>query len=167
VKFSWNFVIDFTINIRLNSKDHVGTLMNNYRSSLWKQTSLAIALACVSGLTSCTKKSQETNIQATQQPQDAGAKHYQLTGRVIAVDKPNKSLTVDGDDIPGFMSAMQMPYDVKDPSLMDKLSPGDKISADVVVKGDDSWLENIKVTQPAAPAPKPSSALSLAQARAA
>jgi protein SCO1/2 len=140
--------------------------MNNHHSSL-PRASLAIALACVSGLTSCTKKSPETNTQATQQPQDAGAKHYQLTGRVIAVDKPNKSLTVDGDDIPGFMSAMQMPYDVKDPSLMDKLSPGDKISADVVVKGDDSWLENIKVTQPAPPAPKPSSALSVAQASAA
>jgi protein SCO1 len=140
-------------------------LMN--RSSLWKQTSLAIALACISGLTSCTKKSPETNTQTTQQQPDASVKHYQLTGRVIAIDKPNKSLTVDGDEIPGFMSAMQMPYDVKDTSLMDKLSPGDKISADVVVKGDDSWLENIKVTQPAPPAPKPSSTLSVVKVRAA
>jgi protein SCO1 len=141
--------------------------MNNNRSSPWKQTSLTIALACVFGLTSCNKKSTETNTQTTQQQPDAGVKRYQLTGRVIAVDKPNKSLTVDGDDIPGFMSAMQMPYDVKDPSLMDKLSPGDKISADVVVKGDDSWLENIKVTQPAPPTPKPSSTLRVVRARAA
>jgi protein SCO1 len=141
--------------------------MNNRRSSLWKLNSLAIALTCVSGLTSCNKKSPETNTQATQQQPDASVKRYQLTGRIVALDKPNKSLTVDGDEIPGFMSAMQMPYDVKDPSLMEKLSPGDKISADVVVKGDDSWLENIKVTQPAAPAPKPSSALYVAQARAA
>jgi protein SCO1/2 len=141
--------------------------MNNHRSPVWKQTSLAVALACTSALTSCTKKSPETNAQTTQQQQDASVKRYQLTGRVIAVDKPNKSLTVDGDEIPGFMSAMQMPYDVKDPSLMDKLSPGDKISADVVVKGDDSWLENIKVTQPAAPSPKPSSTLSVVTARAA
>ena len=85
---------------------------------------------------------------------DANLKHYQLTGRVVAIDKPNKSLTVDGDEIPGFMSAMQMPYDVKDASLLDKLSPGDKVSADVVVRGEESWLENIRVTQPAA---KPSS----------
>jgi protein SCO1/2 len=141
--------------------------MNSHGSSRWKETSLAIALTCVSALTSCTKKSPETNTQTTQQQPDASVKHYQLTGRVIAVDKPNKSLTVDGDEIPGFMSAMQMPYDVKDPGLMEKLAPGDKISADVVVKGDDSWLENIKVTQPAPPASKPSSALSVAQARAA
>jgi len=137
------------------------------RSSLWKQISLAIALACISALTSCTKKNPETNTQTTQQQPDTSVKRYQLTGRVIGVDKPNKSLTVDCDEIPGFMSAMQMPYDVKDPGLMDKLSPGDKISADVVVKGDDSWLENIKVTQPAPPAPKPSSTLSVVRARAA
>ncbi len=81
-------------------------------------------------------------------------KHYQLNGRVTAIDKPNKSLTVDGDEIPGFMAAMQMPYDVKDASLLDKLSVGDRITADVVVHDDDSWLEQIKVTQAAAtPAP--------------
>jgi len=141
--------------------------MNDHRSPLWKQTSLTILLVCLSSLTSCSKKSSETNSQTAQQQPDAGVKRYQLTGRVIALDKPNKSLTVDGDEIPGFMSAMQMPYDVKDPSLMDKLSPGDKISAEVVVKGDDSWLENIKVTQPASPSPKPSSTLSVVREKAA
>ncbi len=87
-------------------------------------------------------------------PTDTGLKHYQLTGRVVAIDKPNKSLTVDGDEIPGFMSAMEMPYDVKDASLLDKLAPGDKIAADILVKDDQSWLENIRVTKPSAsPAP--------------
>lgn len=90
-------------------------------------------------LSACAHSRPETNL-----------KHYQLTGRVVAIDKPNKSLTVDGDEIPGFMSAMQMPYDVKEASLLDRLTPGDKISADLVVNGEDSWLENIKVMAPAA-----------------
>lgn len=88
---------------------------------------------------------------------DTGLKHYHLTGSVVSIDKPNKSLTVDGDEIPGFMSAMEMPYDVKDTSLLDKLAPGDKIAADIVVNGDQSWLENIKVTQPSVPPAKPTS----------
>ena len=88
---------------------------------------------------------------------DAGLKRYHLTGSVVAIDKPNKSLTVDGDEIPGFMSAMEMPYDVKDASLLDKLAVGDKIAADIVVKDDQSWLENIKVVQPSAPPAKPTS----------
>jgi protein SCO1/2 len=86
-------------------------------------------------------------------------KHYRLTGRVVAIDKANKSLTIDGDEIPGFMSAMQMPYDVKNPNLLEQLAPGDKIAADIIVKDDESWIENITVTQPSPPASKPTSAV--------
>lgn len=120
-----------------------------------KLISIAICLCCLSVLIACSR---------SKQPAEASLKHYKLTGRVVAIDKPNKSLTVDGDEIPGFMSAMQMPYDVKDASLLDKLAPGDKITADVVVKDDESWLENIKVSQTSAPATKPSSRLLVAKA---
>jgi len=85
-------------------------------------------------------------------------KRYHLTGRVVSTDKRSHSVMVDGDDIPGFMAAMTMPYTVKDDSLLDKLSPGDQITADVVVSGDSSWLENIVVTGHSAP-PKPTSEL--------
>jgi protein SCO1/2 len=86
---------------------------------------------------------------------ESSLKKYRLTGRVAAIDKVNKSLTVDGDEIPGFMSAMQMPYDVKDGQLLDRLAVGDKIGADIIVKGDESWLENVTVLQHA-PTGKPS-----------
>jgi len=114
-----------------------------------KLTLVIVAISWLPGLISCGHSKQA----------EANLKRYHFTGRVTAIDKPNKSLTVDGDEIPGFMSAMQMPYDVKDARLLDKLAPGDSISADVVVQNDDSWLENIKVTAPAAPAQKPSSTL--------
>ncbi len=81
-------------------------------------------------------------------------KRYHLTGRVISTDHRSHSVMVDGDDIPGFMAAMTMPYTVKDDSLLDKLAPGDQITADVVVSGDQSWLENIVVVGHTAP-PKP------------
>jgi protein SCO1/2 len=77
---------------------------------------------------------------------ESAAKRYHLTGRVVSVDKANKSLMVDGDEIPGFMSAMEMPYTLKDTALLDKLQPGDQISADVVVREEESWLENISIT---------------------
>ncbi|MBV9573954.1 MAG: copper-binding protein [Acidobacteriales bacterium] len=83
-----------------------------------------------------------------------GVKHYQLTGRVVSVDKPNKSIVVDGDEIPGFMSAMQMPYDVKDAKLLDKIAAGDQIKADIVSENENAYLQNIVVTGKG-PAPKP------------
>jgi hypothetical protein len=41
---------------------------------------------------------------------------------------------------------MIMPYLVKPAGELDKLSPGDLVTADIVVEGDDSWLENVVVT---------------------
>ncbi|MGH9681796.1 MAG: copper-binding protein, partial [Candidatus Acidiferrales bacterium] len=79
--------------------------------------------------------------------QEQGPKRYKLTGRVVAVDKPKLELTVDGDDIPGFMSPMTMPYSVKNAGQLDPLSPEDQIKADVVVNGNDVYLENIVVTK--------------------
>lgn len=73
-------------------------------------------------------------------------KHYVLTGRVQSIDVKNHQLVVDGDDVPGFMDAMSMPYSVPDEKALKALAVGDTIRADIVVKGDDAHLENIKVT---------------------
>jgi protein SCO1/2 len=62
-------------------------------------------------------------------------------------------MNVDGDAIPGFMAAMTMPYQVKDSSVLEKLSVGDQIKADIVVGNDEAHLENIVVTGKA-PSPK-------------
>ncbi|MGH9510583.1 MAG: copper-binding protein [Terriglobales bacterium] len=123
--------------------------MDTRRTTLVRLFPVAVALLCLPVL----------GCNHSKQANEANLKHYRLTGSVVAIDKPNKSLTVDGDEVPGFMSAMQMPYDVKDVGLLDKLAPGDHIAADIVVKDDESWLENIKVTQPSAPEPKPTSTL--------
>jgi protein SCO1/2 len=87
-------------------------------------------------------------------PSQVAAKRYHLTGKVVSVDKRAHMLIVDGQDIPGFMPAMTMPYQVKPESELDKLSPGDVITADVVVSGENAWLENISVTGHPAQQPK-------------
>jgi protein SCO1 len=73
------------------------------------------------------------------------AKRYHLKGKVVSVDKQAKMVNVDSEAIPGFMDAMTMPYQVKPESELDKLSPGDAVTADVVVQDEKAWLENIAV----------------------
>lgn len=73
-------------------------------------------------------------------------KHYVLTGTVQSIDVKNHQVVVDGDDVPGYMDAMSMPYSVPDEKALKALAVGDKIRADLIVKGDDAHLENIKVT---------------------
>ena len=102
---------------------------------------VALLLSC---LAACNSSTQPTVVQPT--PVTGAAKRYHLSGKVVSVDKQAHMLNVDGEAIPGFMTAMTMPYNAKPESQLDKLSPGDSITADVVLEGDNAWLENIVVT---------------------
>jgi protein SCO1/2 len=96
----------------------------------------------------------EADSKVTTEAKVTTAKRYNLTGRVVSIDKPAHSINVDGDEIPGFMAAMTMPYQVKDPTVLEKLSPGDQIKAEIVMTDDGAYLENIVPAQKA-PSSKP------------
>jgi protein SCO1/2 len=99
---------------------------------------LAVALS-----TSCNKSSPQPSSQQASAPT---AKHYQLKGKVVSIDKQSKMVNIDSDANPGYMDAMTMPYTVKPESDFDKLKPGEPISADLIVQDESAWLENIVVT---------------------
>jgi protein SCO1/2 len=79
-------------------------------------------------------------------------KRYPLQGQVVLKDTATNQITVNHGDIPGFMSAMTMPYTVKDPAVLQAIEPGDKVSAEVVAGKDPTeyWLENVRVTDSSA-----------------
>jgi protein SCO1/2 len=64
-----------------------------------------------------------------------GKKEYTFHGKVEAVNKSAKSLSVNGEKVEGWMDAMTMNYKVDDPSILDKLKSGDQIMA-TVYEGD-------------------------------
>ena len=78
----------------------------------------------------------------------SSAKHYKLTGQVLAKNEAAAQASIDNDNIPGFMPAMTMNYPVKDPQGLQQVQPGDRITADVVVQngGTDFWLEHVTIT---------------------
>lgn len=89
-----------------------------------------------------------------QQPAE-GPQRYHLAGRVVSVETAKQQVVVDAGDIPGFMMAMTMGYSVKNPNLLTPLSAEDKITADVIVNGNDVYLENIVVVKKADQAKPP------------
>lgn len=93
--------------------------------------------------------------QAAQVP--ANAKVYHLHGKVLSIDQANSSLMIDGDEIPGFMGAMAMPYPVRSKDDMTKVKAGDEITADIIVpQGDDPpYIQNIVVVKKGAGTPSP------------
>jgi protein SCO1 len=70
-------------------------------------------------------------------------KHYSLRGRVLA--KSTSDVTVNAENIPGFMPAMTMPYPVRDLEALEKVQPGDAITADLVVQGKTYWLDHVVI----------------------
>lgn len=112
-------------------------------------TVLILCLGIVVAMLSCNKSANQPG--ATSQP--TSSKRYHLKGKVVSIDKRANMANVDGEEIPDFMGAMTMPYVVKPASELDKLAPGDAITADVVVQDDNSWLENVAVIGHAAGAP--------------
>ncbi len=111
------------------------------------QSSFKAFLVCICLLLTMFSCNKATNQSGNTSPsQSTSAKRYHLKGKVVSIDKRANMANIDGEEIPGFMGAMTMPYIVKPASELDKLAPGDAITADVVVQGDDSWLENVVVT---------------------
>jgi Cu/Ag efflux protein CusF len=76
----------------------------------------------------------------------AAPKRFELAGIVQSVDAKQQRLVVQHGDIPGFMSAMTMPYKAGTREDLTKISAGDQIHAEVVVNADEMHLENITVT---------------------
>lgn len=53
---------------------------------------------------------------------------YQAVGTVKSIDPKLPVIEIDHEDIPGLMPAMQMQFHVKDKSLIEGLTIGDRIS---------------------------------------
>jgi Cu/Ag efflux protein CusF len=72
------------------------------------------------------------------------AKEYAMHGEIMKLDADGHVATIKHENIPGFMNAMTMGYQVKDAAEFSKLKVGDPINATVYVKDDDMWVGNIQ-----------------------
>jgi protein SCO1/2 len=85
------------------------------------------------------------------------AKHYELKGQILAVNRDKQELLVKHEEIPGFMMAMTMPYKVQSGGMLDNLGAGDLITADLEVQDGAGVLTSVTKTGTAPPeVPKPS-----------
>lgn len=92
---------------------------------------------------------------ATKGVPTAGTKQYSIRGIVVSSDAKTGSVTVDTDEIPGYMQAMTMPYTLKQPNIASELHPGDTITATLTVSADADVLDSIVVVGQGKPDYKP------------
>ena len=108
---------------------------------------LAFVAGCHSGATPASEGSAAANVAV-----------YKLRGKIVSTDAAHGIVMVNHEAIPGFMEAMTMPYQLKDPSIASDLHPGDTITADVLVTKNAEetvMLDHIVVIAQAKPDYKP------------
>ncbi|HLR07562.1 MAG TPA: SCO family protein [Pyrinomonadaceae bacterium] len=71
----------------------------------------------------------------------ANEKRYDLKGKVVAVNKSERTATIAHEDIKGYMPAMTMPFKIKNDADLEMLKPGDQVTGALVVDDVESWVE--------------------------
>src|SRR5215813_9886665 len=72
----------------------------------------------------------------------SSAQRYEIKGKVVSADRANHKVTIQHEDIKGYMEAMTMPFTLLDDWVYPELKPGSQIQATLVVDQGRSWLEN-------------------------
>jgi protein SCO1 len=78
-------------------------------------------------------------------PSSQAAQEYSVTGMVLKVDRARLTFTASIQAIPGFMAAMAMPFEVRQAKDLDGLVPGASVAFALVVNGNTSYAERIRV----------------------
>jgi len=81
----------------------------------------------------------------------ANEKRYPLKGKVVAVDKTDRTATISHEDIPGYMPGMTMPFKIKNDADLEMLKPGDEVTATLVVDDLSSWIEITAIVEGGSP----------------
>src|SRR5438093_11458047 len=81
----------------------------------------------------------------------ANEKRYPINGKVIAVNKTDRTATIEHEDMVGYMPAMTMPCRIKNDADLEMMKRGDPVTGSLVVNGTSSFGEIATLTQAVAP----------------
>jgi protein SCO1/2 len=83
----------------------------------------------------------------TAEPAESAAaeERHELRGEVVSVNREERTLRIKHEEIAGWMEAMTMDFPVQDQSELDKVKPGDRITATVFVRDLDYHVGNLQV----------------------
>ena len=78
-------------------------------------------------------------------PEAPKEKVYDVKGKVKAVEPDKKSVTLDHEEIPGFMQAMEMKFSVENAASLTDIKVGDQVHGKLKVKsGGDYVLTDLR-----------------------
>jgi protein SCO1/2 len=76
--------------------------------------------------------------------QKADQREYPLQGQIMAVAPDHKQATINHEEIKGFMAAMTMSYNVRDPKQLEGIAAGALVKAKLIVVSNDAYLVDLQ-----------------------
>jgi protein SCO1/2 len=74
----------------------------------------------------------------------AGTTNYFVRGVVKDVRPGERQLVITHEEIPEYMDAMTMPFNVKDPAILTNVTVGENLAFRLHVTATESWIDDIK-----------------------
>lgn len=74
-----------------------------------------------------------------------GAQRFPVNAVILSIDKAHRTFLASSSEIPGYMKAMVMPFQVRDAKALDGLKPSMFVDFTLAVDKDRSWVENLRV----------------------
>lgn len=76
--------------------------------------------------------------------QEAEITTYEATGTIVSIPPNKKQVIIKHDEIPGFMRAMTMPFNVADSSILEGIKPKDSVRLTIEYDGNNVKLLEIE-----------------------
>ena len=80
-------------------------------------------------------------------PCAVAAAEYPVIGMVLKIDRSRNSFVASIQAIPGFMPAMAMPFEVRHSNDLEGLVPGAAVEFTLIVNGNSSYAERIRIVR--------------------
>ena len=111
-------------------------------------TGASLILAVATLLTACSSKEAETPAPAaaataSAAPTNSERRVFQVRG-VVKEIKDTNTVSIAHEEIPDYMVAMTMDFDVKNTNDLTGLAPNDQVTFSMIVTEDDGWIENVR-----------------------
>jgi protein SCO1/2 len=101
-------------------------------------------LLLIMGTVSCEKSPEPTKSTAAPAAARTNQQIFQVKGVVMKVKPESKEIEIKHEEVPGYMPAMTMPFDVKNTNELTGLASGDAVSFRMIVTDTEGWIDQIK-----------------------
>jgi protein SCO1 len=96
----------------------------------------------------CNKEQGESLPLYTHESLADSQQRFQVTGLVVELNPAESTVTLKHDEIPGYMSAMTMPFTVQNTNLLAGIEPGDLVSFRLIVNTANGYIDQLEKIAP-------------------